>query len=75
MSNSRHSKLSGRVVALNNERKLVSDVNTVEEGVLKMIPEMTPDEVGRWLAERRKKPFQSVEDFKRRVALREAVLG
>lgn len=51
------------------------DLNTAEEGVLRLVPGITDAEVGRWLAERQRLPFASADDFRARVALRPAVLA
>jgi hypothetical protein len=44
----------------------------VQEGVLRSVAAIADDEVARWIAERAKAPFASVEDFRRRAALRAA---
>ena len=63
-----------QLVALKRESPLAFDLNTVEEGVLKLVPGITPEEVARWLAERGRAPFKSSADFKARVALSAAVM-
>jgi hypothetical protein len=51
------------------------DLNTAEEGVLRLLPGITDTEVTRWLTERRRAPFASADDFRQRVALRPEVLS
>ncbi|MEW6252386.1 MAG: hypothetical protein AB1716_17240, partial [Planctomycetota bacterium] len=62
-----------KLVALKRESELSFDLNTVEAGVVRMIPEIAPEEVERWLGERAKAPFRGVDDFDRRAALSPAV--
>jgi len=45
------------------------DINTAPPGILRLIPGIQEDEVTRWIAERDRKPFQSVDDFRSRVHL------
>lgn len=49
------------------------DVNTAEEGVLRVIPGISEAEVARWLAERERTAFTSARDFRARVTLRPEV--
>jgi hypothetical protein len=63
-----------QLVALGGEQPLKFDVNTVPEGILRMIPGLSESELDRWQTERAKTPFANVDDFKSRVALSEAVL-
>lgn len=54
---------------------LAFDLNTAEEGVLRLVPDIADPEVIRWLAERHRTPFASLEDFRARVALRPEVFS
>jgi hypothetical protein len=58
---------SVRLVAFGQEMPLSFDLNTVQEGVIRMIPEMTDEGVDLWLAERARLPFASAEDFRHRI--------
>jgi hypothetical protein len=42
------------------------DANTVQTGVLRLIPGITDDEISKWLAERERKPFSGAADFRSR---------
>jgi hypothetical protein len=63
-----------RLAAFGEDAPLRFDVNTAQEGILRLIPGITEDEIARWTAERAKSPFSSAEDFRRRAGLRAAVL-
>jgi predicted nucleic acid-binding OB-fold protein len=52
------------------EAPLGFDLNTAERGVLRLVPEISEDEVSRWLSERQRAPFASAADFTSRVRLR-----
>jgi hypothetical protein len=62
-----------RLVAFGEDAPLRFDVNTVQEGVLRLAPGISEEEIARWEAERAKAPFASDADFRRRVALRDQV--
>ena len=64
-----------RLVGLGTEAQLSMDVNTAEEGIVRMIPGITDAEVASWLAARTRAPFASVEDFRTRAGLSEKTLG
>ncbi len=66
---------SVKLVGMGSERPLSFDVNTVEEGVMRMIPGITEAEVVSWSAQRAKAPFTGVEDFKTRSVLSPASLA
>jgi hypothetical protein len=51
------------------------DVNTAEEGVVRLVPGITDGEVASWLAARARTPFADVADFKARAGLSEKVLA
>jgi DNA uptake protein ComE-like DNA-binding protein len=57
------------LVAFEEPAPLAFDINTAAEGVLRCIPKITEEEVMKWIAERRTKPFKNVDDFKTRSAL------
>ncbi len=64
-----------RLVGLESERPLSFDVNTVEEGVMRMVPGITEAEVASWSAQRARVPFAAVEDFRARSGLSVAALA
>ncbi len=71
-------EVAGRTVALvglESERPLSFDVNTVEEGVMRMVPGVSDAEVASWQAQRAGKPFAGVEDFRARSGLSAASLA
>jgi len=57
------------LVALGGSAPVAFDLNTVQEGIIRMIPGIDSEAVGHWLAERAKAPFKSIEDFKTRMRL------
>jgi len=64
-----------RLVAFGEDAPLRFDVNTVQEGIQRLVPGIGDDEIARWTAERAKAPFASADDFRRRTALRAATLA
>jgi hypothetical protein len=64
-----------RLVLLGREQPVRFDLNTVPEGILRLIPDITEAEIDGWQAERRRAPFADVADFRQRVPLSEQVLG
>lgn len=64
-----------KLVALEIDTPLSMDVNTAEEGIVRVIPGITDGEVTSWLASRTRSPFASVEDFRMRAGLSEKTLG
>ncbi len=62
------------LVALGQGAPLAFDLNTAQEGVLRLIPDIGADEVQRWLVERARAPFQDVREFLQRVALDSSTL-
>jgi hypothetical protein len=64
-----------RLAAFGEDAPLRFDLNTVQEGVLRLVPGISDGEVARSIAERAKAPFASVEDFRRRTVLRAATLA
>lgn len=59
--------------ALGDPAPLSFDINTAQEGLLRMIPGLGDEKARLWLAERRKKPFESVSDFHARLPLKDEV--
>lgn len=64
-----------RLAAFGEDAPLRFDVNTVQEGILRMIPGIADEEMARWTAERAKAPFADAGDFRRRAALRASTLA
>jgi len=67
--------VSVRLVAFGEDAALRFDVNTVQEGILRLVPGVSEDEIARFIAERAKAPFSSAGDFRGRPALRAATLA
>jgi len=65
---------SVKLVAFGDASVLSFDVNTVEEGVIRMIPQISDRQVRSWLKEREKLPYADVVDFKNRSGLSKTVL-
>lgn len=64
-----------RLAALESEEPVQFDVNTVQPGILRLIPGISEAEVSGWQAERNTKPFASVEDFRARGFLKPGTLA
>ena len=62
------------LVALGGESPLAFDVNTVQPGIMRLVPGITEDEAVKWLAARDDRAFASPEDFKKRAGLGEETL-
>lgn len=62
------------LVAFEESAPLAFDVNTVEEGIIQMVPEITAEQKQSWMNQRVIKPFSDFEDFKQRSGLTEKVL-
>ena len=63
------------LVALEQTKPVSFDVNTVEVGVMRLVPGITEREVTTWLNSRHGRPFANVLDFRRRAGLRAATLA
>lgn len=63
------------LVAFGEAAPLSFDVNTVEEGIMRLIPGITDSQIDTWLLQRRQKAFSDVDDFKKRAGLSEHVLA
>jgi len=64
-----------RLAAFNSDSPVEFDLNTVQPGIMRLIPGITEAEVTAWLAERSRKPFASLEDFRARGCLRPQTLS
>jgi hypothetical protein len=64
-----------KLAGLDSNRPLSLDVNTAEEGVIRLVPGITDAEVASWLAQRALKPFASIADFRKRSGLSEKSLS
>ncbi|HPW55573.1 MAG TPA: hypothetical protein PLP31_07540 [Thermoanaerobaculaceae bacterium] len=62
-----------RLPGMGVEAPLRFDVNTAEEGVLRVIPGISEAEVASWLDQRQHRPFVSARDFRVRVKLQPEV--
>jgi hypothetical protein len=62
-----------QLVALGAPAPVSFDLNTVQPGVIRLIPGIKQVEIDRWLTEREKEPFTDREDFLRKVSLSPAV--
>lgn len=63
------------LVAFGEAAPLSFDVNTVEEGIMRLIPGITDSQIDAWLSERRQSALGDVDDFKKRAGLSEHVLA
>ncbi|HVP11616.1 MAG TPA: hypothetical protein VMV94_10560 [Phycisphaerae bacterium] len=52
-----------KLVILSTDAPLSFDINTVQPGLLKLVPDLADAEAARWLAERSRQPFATAEDF------------
>lgn len=64
-----------RLEAFGEDAPLRFDLNTVQEGVLRLVPGITDGAVARWIAERARTPFAGADDFRRRVPVPAATLA
>jgi hypothetical protein len=64
-----------RIAALGGDLTVSFDVNTVQPGILRMIPGITEEEISRWLTERAARAFATAEDFRGRQILPAAKLA
>jgi hypothetical protein len=58
-----------KLVGLESDRPLSFDVNTAEEGVMRLVPGVTQVEVTSWQAQRTRAPFTGADDFRARSGL------
>jgi hypothetical protein len=64
-----------RIVMLGDEMPVRFDINTVQPGILRLIPAVSEGEVAGLLAARSAKPFANREDFQTRAGLKPASLA
>ena len=67
-----HCQLIGpkvKLVAFPGDLNVEFDVNTVEPGIMRLIPGIGEDEIARWIEERARKPFADGDDFRARGVL------
>lgn len=57
------------LVAFGESTPLSFDLNTVEEGVMRLVPGISDSEVQKWIQARAEKPFTDVSDFRQRSGL------
>lgn len=70
-------EVAGRTVVLvgmHHEAPLSFDVNSAEEGIMRLVPGISEVEVSSWLSSRQQRPFADATDFKRRSGLSEKTL-
>jgi hypothetical protein len=67
-------EISILLVAFEESAPLAFDVNTVDEGIILMVPEITAEQKQSWMNQRTIKPFSDFEDFKKRSGLNEKTL-
>lgn len=65
--------VSVRLIAFGEAAPLRFDVNTVQAGVMRLVPGIAEEEASRWIAERSRAPFASAADFRQRVRLQAEV--
>jgi hypothetical protein len=58
-----------RIAAFGEDMTVRFDLNTVQPGIMRLIPGIAEDEVSRWLAERARAPFATPDDFRARRIL------
>lgn len=66
---------SVRLLAFGDSIPLSFDLNTVEEGVMRLVPGIADSEVQNWIRARGEKPFVDVADFRQRSGLAETTLA
>ncbi len=55
--------------ALGTTETVYFDVNTVQEGILKLIPGIGEDDIANWIRLREEKPYASIQDFRERTGI------
>ena len=63
------------LVAMGETKPVSFDVNTVEEGVIRVMPKITDAEVAAWLTARESRVFSDPTDFRARSGLRTVTLA
>lgn len=64
-----------RITAFGGDLTVSFDLNTVQPGILRLIPGITEDEISRWLTERAARAFAAPDDFRARQILGAAKLA
>jgi hypothetical protein len=64
-----------RIAAFGEESTVRFDLNTVQPGIMRLIPGIAEEEVSHWLAERVRAPFATPDDFRARQILAPAKLA
>ena len=64
-----------RLEAFGRDEVLLFDLNTVQAGVLRLIPGIGEGEVDSWRRQRDDKPYAGADDFRKRAGLRESTLA
>lgn len=64
-----------RIAAFGHDLTVSFDLNTVQPGILRLIPGITEAEISRWLTERAARAFATPEDFRARQILSAAKLA
>jgi len=62
-----------RLVMFGDPLTLRFDVNTVQPGIMRLLPRITQPEIDAWLAARQTKPFTSMADFQSRAGLKSSL--
>jgi len=62
------------LVAFQEKQPLAFDINTVQPGIIRMIPGISDAEAARWLDQRSQKPFATAADFRTRSGLSRVTL-
>lgn len=63
------------LISFEEPAPLSFDANTVQEGILKMIPNISEAEAKAWMDQRNTKPFIDFDDFKKRCPLNDRALS
>jgi hypothetical protein len=63
-----------RLEAFGEDSLVRFDLNTVQPGILRLIPGITEPEISAWLDQRSQNPFRSADDFRSRGFLRPSTL-
>jgi hypothetical protein len=63
-----------RLEAFGEDAPVRFDLNTVQPGILRLIPGITESEISAWIELRNRSPFRSADDFRSRGFLRPSTL-
>jgi hypothetical protein len=64
-----------RIAVFGEDMTVRFDLNTVQPGIMRLIPGITEEEISRWLAERAARAFATADDFRVRQILGAAKLA